>query len=97
MEAIQTLGLPAWCAPKTSLTTAHVLYEVPLTTVEALERRINTFLRRWLSVPKSLSSIGLYSSGSKLKLPVTSIFEEFKVAKAWQVLMLCDSSDQLVY
>lgn len=73
-----------------------LMYEVPLTTVEALERRINTFLRRWLSVPKSLSSIGLYSSRSKLQLPLTSVVEEFKVAKARQVIILCDSRDQLV-
>lgn len=67
-----------------------------LTTVEALERRTSTFLRRWLSVPKSFCSTGLYSSGSKLQLPITSVTAEFKVAKTWQVTMLRDSSDQLV-
>lgn len=73
-----------------------LMYEVPLTTVEALERRISTFLRRWLSVPKCFSSVSIYSSGSKLQLPLTSVVEEFKVAKARQVIMLRDSSDQLV-
>ncbi len=73
-----------------------LVYEVPLTTVEALERRINNFLRRWLSVPKSFCSIGLYSSGSKLKLPITSVVEEFKTAKVQLAMMLRDSDDQAV-
>lgn len=73
-----------------------LVYEVPLTTVEALERRINNFLRRWLSVPKSFCSIGLYSSGSKLKLPITSVVEEFKTAKVRLAMMLCDSDDLAV-
>ena len=48
-----------------------LVYDVPLTTVELLERRMNGYLRRWLGVPRSFASIGLYSSGSKLQLPLT--------------------------
>lgn len=73
-----------------------LVYEVPLTSVETLERRINNFLRRWLSVPKSFCSIGLYSSGSKLQLPITSVMEEFKTAKVRLAMMLHDSNDQAV-
>lgn len=73
-----------------------LVYEVPLTTVEALERKINNFLRRWLSVPKSFCTIGLYSSGSKLQLPITSVVEEFKTAKVRLAMMLQDSDDQAV-
>ncbi|KAJ7995782.1 hypothetical protein DPEC_G00248160 [Dallia pectoralis] len=73
-----------------------LVYEVPLTTVETLERRINSFLRRWLFVPKSFCSIGLYSSGSKLQLPITSVVEEFKTAKVRLAMMLRDSNDQAV-
>lgn len=73
-----------------------LVYEVPLTTVEALERKINNFLRRWLSVPKSFCSIGLYSSGSKLQLPITSVVEEFKTVKVRLAMMLRDSDDQAV-
>lgn len=73
-----------------------LVYEVPLTIVEALERKINNYLRRWLSVPKSFCSIGLYSSGSKLQLPITSVVEEFKATKVHLAMMLRDSEDQAV-
>ncbi|KAJ7993818.1 hypothetical protein DPEC_G00258660 [Dallia pectoralis] len=75
---------------------ALLVYEVPKTTVETLERRINSFLWRWLSVPKSFCSIGLYSSGSKLQLPITAVVEEFKRAKVRLAMMLRDSNDQAV-
>ena len=45
-------------------------HKVPVSTVEGLERKMNTYLRRWLGVPRSFCSIGLYSTGSKLQLPV---------------------------
>ncbi|CAC5417465.1 unnamed protein product [Mytilus coruscus] len=56
----------------------------------------NRHLRKWLGVPKSFSSIGLYSTSSKLQLPLSSITEEFKVTKTRQVMMLRDSKDDKV-
>lgn len=73
-----------------------LVYEVPISTVEGLERRINTYLRRWLGVPRSFCSIGLYSTGSKLQLPVTSVVEEYKATKTRQAMMLRDSKDERV-
>ena len=61
-----------------------------------MERALSGYIRRWLGVPKSFSSIGVYSSGSKLQLPLSSVTEEFKVTKARQVMMLRDSSDEKV-
>ncbi|VDI54010.1 Hypothetical predicted protein [Mytilus galloprovincialis] len=58
-----------------------LVYDVPMTTVEGMERISNSYLRRWLGVPRSFSSVGLYSLGSKLQLPLKSITEEFKVTK----------------
>ncbi len=46
-----------------------LVYEVPMTTVEALERTISQFLRRWLGLPRSLSNIALYGHYTKLQLP----------------------------
>ena len=51
---------------------------------------------RWLGVQRSFSSIGLYSAGSKLQLPLKSITEEFKVTEVRQHLMLRDSKDEKV-
>ena len=37
-----------------------MLYEIATSTVEGFERLINRHLRRWLGVPPSFTSIGLY-------------------------------------
>ena len=42
---------------------------------------------RWLNVPRSLSSIGLYT-GSKLQLPLSPLTEEYKVARMRQAVTL---------
>lgn len=61
-----------------------------------MERKLNTNLRRWLGVPRSFCSIGLYSAGSKLQLPITSVVEEYKVTKTRHTMMLRDSKDERV-
>ena len=73
-----------------------LLYEITVTTVEKLERTINKHLRKWLGVPPSFTSIGLYSRTSKLQLPFTSLVEEYKVGKARLVMKLKDSKDEKV-
>ena len=65
-----------------------LVYEVPMSTVDMLEGKINTFLHQWLNVPTSLSRITLFSTGSKLQLPLKSVTEELKVAKVHQVMLL---------
>ena len=73
-----------------------MLYEVPNTTVEALERITSQHLRKWLGVPPSFTSIGLYGKTNKLQLPLYSLVEEFNVAKSRLVLTLRDSPDELI-
>ncbi|XP_069114421.1 uncharacterized protein [Argopecten irradians] len=103
MKAVEKSGLPgkfkAWIyqhgvLPR--LLWPLLVYEVPLTSVEAMERMISGHLRRWLNIPRSFSSVGLYSSGTKLQLPLKSLTEEFKVTKVRQVIMLRDSADDKV-
>ena len=60
---------------------------------QLLEDGFNRHLHKWLAVPKSFSNIGLYSTSSKLQLPLSSITEEFKVTKTRQVMMLRDSKN----
>ncbi|XP_038549725.1 uncharacterized protein LOC119883236 [Micropterus salmoides] len=71
------------------------VYEAPLTSVEGVERKINKHLRRWLGVPPSFTSIGLYIRDGQLQLPLSSIVEEFKVAKCSLVMNYRDSQDQV--
>ena len=64
--------------------------------MEALERITSRHLRKWLGVPPSLTSIGLYGKTNKLQLPLSSLVEEFKVPKSRLVLTLRDSPDELI-
>lgn len=73
-----------------------LVYEVPISTVETLERKVSTLLRRWLGLPRSLSNIALYGNTTKLRLPLKSLEEEFKVAQTREVLMYRDSRDPKV-
>jgi hypothetical protein len=72
------------------------VYQITTTTVEGLERTINRFLRRWLGVPPSFTSIGLYGHSNKLQLPLSSFTEEFKVAKVRLVTTLQESEDDKI-
>nr|XP_033488803.1 uncharacterized protein LOC117260806 [Epinephelus lanceolatus] len=72
------------------------VYEFPMTAVEAIERKTNKHIRRWLGIPPSFSSVGLYNLSGQLQLPLSSVVEEYKVAKCRVVLSLRDSNDDLV-
>ncbi|XP_067296477.1 uncharacterized protein [Pseudorasbora parva] len=73
-----------------------LVYEVPISTVEVLEKSISQFLRKWLGLPRSLSSIALYGHSTKLHLPLSGLSEEFKVTRSREVLMYRDSKDTKV-
>ncbi|XP_019639899.1 PREDICTED: uncharacterized protein LOC109481744 [Branchiostoma belcheri] len=73
-----------------------MMYEIPLSTVEEMERKVNSRLRKWLGVPPSFTSVGLYSTSAKLQLPITAMTEEFKVGKARALLTLEGSRDPRV-
>ncbi|XP_053339380.1 uncharacterized protein LOC128510861, partial [Clarias gariepinus] len=73
-----------------------LVYEVPMSIVEMLERTISKFLRRWLGLPRSLSSIALYGHSTILQLPISGLSEEFKVTRARELMMYRDSSDTKV-
>lgn len=103
MEAIDKSGLPG--KYKTWIYQHGVLprilwplqvYDVPMSRVEAMERLTTKFLRRWLAIPQCFSSVGLYSVGTKLQLPLSSLVEEYKVTKVRQHLTLRDSKDEKV-
>lgn len=103
MKATDRSGLPGrfktWCFQHGILPRILwplLIYEVPMSTVEGLERKLTTYLRKWLGVPRSFSSVGLYGKETKLLLPISSVSEEFKKGKARLVMMLRDSSDSKV-
>ena len=59
-----------------------LIYEICSTTVEAIEVKINKFIRRWLGVPPGLTDVAMYCRKAKLKLPLKSVVEEYKCSKA---------------
>ena len=46
------------------------VYEVAMSHVEAMERKINKHVKKWLGVPDSLSNVAIHSNKAKLTLPV---------------------------
>lgn len=73
-----------------------LVYDVPITTVECFERKVSCSLQKWLGLPQSLSDIALYGRKNKLKLPFSSLKEEFMVTRSREVLLYRDSSDSKV-
>lgn len=57
-----------------------MMYRVSLNHANRMERLVSTYMRKWLGLPKCLSSVGLYSDRI-LSLPISSLVEEFKCAK----------------
>ena len=57
---------------------SFLLYDISITTVENMKRQCNKFLRKWLGVPPSFSTVNLYSTSAKLRLLASSVIEEFK-------------------
>ena len=103
LETIEKCGLPGkykvWCLQKMlipKLLWPLLIYDIPTSTVEALEAKINRFTRKWLGVPPCLTDVALYCRQAKLKLPLKSILEEYKAGKARLLCMLEDSEDVVV-
>jgi hypothetical protein len=73
-----------------------LIYEIGLSTVEAIERRISSCTRKWLGLPPGLTTVALYSKNAKLRLPLKSVVEEFKTGKARLQMMLKYSPDSAI-
>lgn len=72
-----------------------LIYKVPMTMVEALQKSISQFLQSWLGLPRSLS-IDLYSQSTNLHFLFSGLVEEFKVTWSREVMMCRDSADAWV-
>lgn len=70
------------------------IYEVPITTVEKMERSVPSYVKKWLGVPRCLTNISLYGKGV-LELPITSLIDEYKCSKVRLLMTLKDSKDQI--
>ena len=73
-----------------------MIYEVPISFIEALELKQNVFARKWLGLPKSTSDVALYSKMVPCPLPLKSIVTLFKEAKVGSYLQLQYSKDSQI-
>ena len=60
------------------------------------ERAISNRLRRWLGLPRCLSGAALYGNSNALRLPCSSLVEEFKITKTRELLQYTESEDPKV-
>lgn len=72
------------------------IYNVPMSRIEVMQRKVTGALKRWLRIPKSFSSDCLFSRSSKLRLPFSSLTEEVKTAKARNLITLENSADECI-
>ena len=73
-----------------------MVYEITVSCMKRLEHSISKKMKRWLGLPPSFTTIGPYRKTTKLQLPLTSLFEEYKVSKARLLLTLRDSTDEKI-
>jgi len=66
---------------------------IPIKAFEKMERIIGSYAKKWLGVPRCLSSTGLYGH---LHLPLSSFGEDFKSSKTRLELTLLESRDTTV-
>ena len=74
----------AWCfqhGVMPRLSWPMLMYDIPMSRVEEMERMASKVLRKWLGVPRSFSAVGLYGKSNMLQLPLSSVKEEYKVSR----------------
>ena len=73
-----------------------MMYEVGASRVEKIEQKCSLYIRKWLKLPKQLNNSAIYGKKQQLKLPIPSIFEEYKSGKVRTVMMLRYSKDEKI-
>ena len=73
-----------------------MVYELPVSFVEGLEKVVNRYIRRWLGVGRSLTDVALYSKKSPCQLPFTSLVYLYKSSKVNAHIQLTESAHQEV-
>ena len=72
------------------------IYSIPLTKVEQMQRKITAYLKKWMGIPRSFSTDCMYSKTSKIKLPFTSLTDDFKATKARNMVTFQESEDPCI-
>ena len=72
------------------------IYNIPESRVEEIQGLITACLKKWLGLPKSLSTACMYTRSGRLQLPYSELTEEVKAAKARIYTTFEESNDPCV-
>ena len=86
---VQNMLLPRLMWPLT-------IYSFPQYRVEEIQGKLTASLKKFLGIPKALSTDLMYSRSAVLQLPYSSVVEEMKVARARTQVMLETSKDDCI-
>ena len=75
---------------------ALLIYEVPMSSVSTLEKKVSVFFIKWLNIHHSTTNICLYSPISPCPLPLKSLSSVLRSSKISGHLLLRDSNDPKV-
>ena len=75
---------------------ALLIYEVPISSASVLEKKISVYIRKWLNIHPSTTSLSLYSPISPCTLPIKSLTDILRSSKISGHLLLRDSKDPIV-
>ena len=73
-----------------------LIYEIPISLAFKLEQKVSVFIRKWLHLHHSASSLCFYSSPSPCPLPIKSLSSALKASKISGHLLLRNSQDPAV-
>ena len=73
-----------------------MIYDIPMSTIEWMERGQNVYLRKWFGLAQNLSDVALYYEKVPCPLPVKSIVALFKETKVSSLMQLKYSQDDQV-
>ena len=73
-----------------------LIYEIPISLAFKLEQKVSIFIRKWLHLHHSTSSLCFYSSVSPCPLPIKSLSSALKASTISGHLLLTKSRDPLV-
>ena len=72
------------------------IYNLLMIKIEKIQGFIMSASKKWLGLPKLLSTFCFYSKSSKLQFPFTELCDEVKVAKARNLVTLQESDDKCI-
>ena len=73
-----------------------MLYEISLTWVEKLERKVSVHIRKWMGVSRNLTGVALYSREVPCPFRISSLTSVYRATKTNAYLQLTQSNDRQV-